>query len=138
MNQDKIGKFIATLRKEQKLTQEELAEKLGVTDKSVSRWENGKNMPDVSLFESLCKELNISVNELLKGEKIENNKNYNYINCIIIVMVLCAIATMQILDLLFKLGYENIWKVSFKVGIIAWLSSLMVASIVKLKNKNNK
>ncbi len=75
MNQEKIGKFIATCRKEQKLTQEELAEKLGVTDKSVSRWENGKTMPDISLFESLCKELNISINELLSGEKIENNQN---------------------------------------------------------------
>ena len=59
MNQEKIGKFIANLRKEKKLTQEQLAEKLGVTSKSISRWENGNTMPDVSLFEPLCKELNI-------------------------------------------------------------------------------
>lgn len=74
MNQDKIGKFIAELRKEKNLTQEQLAEKLGVTSKSISRWENGKTMPDVSLFEPLCKELDITINELLSGEKIDTEK----------------------------------------------------------------
>ena len=74
MNQEKIGVFIAKCRKEKKLTQEQLAEKLGVTDKSISRWENGRTMPDISLFEPLCDALNISINELLKGEKIENKK----------------------------------------------------------------
>lgn len=73
MKQDKTGKFIAECRKKQKLTQEQLAEKLGVTSKSISRWENGRTMPDVSLFEPLCKELNISVNELLKGEEIDDS-----------------------------------------------------------------
>ena len=75
MNQEKIGKFIAKCRKENNLTQEQLAEKLGVTDKSISRWENGKTMPDLSLFEPICKELKISVNELLNGEKTQNEKN---------------------------------------------------------------
>ena len=74
MNQEKIGKFIACLRKEKKLTQEQLAQKLGVTSKSISRWENGKTMPDVSLFEPLCKELDITINELLSGEKIDENE----------------------------------------------------------------
>jgi len=74
MNQEKIGVFIAKCRKEKKLTQEQLAEKIGVTDKSISRWENGRTMPDISLFEPLCDALNISINELLKGEKIENKK----------------------------------------------------------------
>ena len=70
MNQEKIGKFIATCRKEKKMTQEQLAEKVGVTDKSISRWENGKTMPDISLLKLLCSELGISINELLNGEKI--------------------------------------------------------------------
>lgn len=74
MNQEKIGKFIAKLRKEKKLTQEQLAEKLGVTSKSISRWENGNTMPDVSLFEPLCKELNITINELLSGKKIKKDE----------------------------------------------------------------
>ncbi len=71
MNQERIGKFIASCRKKQNLTQEKLAERLGVTDKSVSRWENGKTMPDISLFKPLCKELNITINELLSGEKLD-------------------------------------------------------------------
>lgn len=74
MNQEKIGKYIATCRKENKLTQEQLAEKLGVSSKSVSRWENGKTMPDVSLFQQLCKELNITINDLLSGETMNENK----------------------------------------------------------------
>ena len=74
MNQEKIGKYIATCRKKNKLTQEQLAEKLGVSSKSVSRWENGKTMPDVSLFQQLCKELNITINDLLSGETMNENK----------------------------------------------------------------
>lgn len=71
MDQEKIGKFIAKKRKEKKLTQQELAEKLNVTDKSVSNWENGKHMPDLSLFKQICDELDITINELLSGEDIK-------------------------------------------------------------------
>ena len=74
MDQEKIGKFIADLRKEKKLTQVQLAEKLGVTDKSVSRWENGKCLPDVSLFRDLCNILGVTLNEFFSGEKIEEEK----------------------------------------------------------------
>lgn len=73
MNTDKIGKFILKLRKENKLTQQELANKLFVTDKAVSKWENGRCMPDSSLFEPLCKIFNISVSELLNGERINKD-----------------------------------------------------------------
>ena len=71
MNQIKIGKFIYECRKNKNLTQEELAEKLGVSSKSISRWENGNTMPDYSLLKDLCNELDINVNELLSGEKIK-------------------------------------------------------------------
>ena len=70
MDQIKIGKFISECRKEMGLTQDQLAEKIGVTGKSISRWENGKTMPDYSLLKDLCNELGINVNELLSGEKI--------------------------------------------------------------------
>lgn len=70
MNQIKIGEFIAALRKEQNLTQLELANKLGVTDRAVSKWENGRGLPDISLIVPLCEALSISVNELLCGERI--------------------------------------------------------------------
>ena len=79
MDQEKIGKFIAECRKEKKLTQEQLAEKLGVSNRSISRWENGKTMPDISLFEPLCEELNISINELLKGQRLNDKKPNNKI-----------------------------------------------------------
>lgn len=75
MDQEKIGKFIASCRKELNLTQEQLAEKLGVSNKTVSRWENGNSFPDVSMLQPLCDLLNISVNELLLGEKIPED-NY--------------------------------------------------------------
>ncbi len=75
MNQEKIGKFIAEQRKEQKLTQEELAEKLGITYKAVSKWECGKGLPDASIMIELCEILNISVNDLLSGERIDK-ENY--------------------------------------------------------------
>ena len=76
MDQVKIGKFIAECRKKNNLTQMQLAEKLGITDRAVSKWENGKAMPDSSIMLDLCSELKITVNELLSGEVIEM-KNYD-------------------------------------------------------------
>ena len=69
MNQEKIGKFIAKLRKEKNMTQEQLAEKMGVSINAVSKWERGISFPDVSLYKKLCNELNISIEELINGEK---------------------------------------------------------------------
>ena len=65
MDQIKIGKFIAALRKEKCLTQEQLGEKLGVTNKTISRWENGNYMPDVEMLSLLSKEFGVSINELI-------------------------------------------------------------------------
>ena len=70
MNQEKTGKFIASCRKKQKLTQEQLAEKLGITYKAVSKWETGKGLPDASIMMDLCSILEINVNDLLSGEKV--------------------------------------------------------------------
>lgn len=76
MEQRKIGKFITENRKKQGLTQASLAEKLGVSDRAVSKWENGKSLPDPSIMLDLCKILKISVNELLIGEFISmENQN---------------------------------------------------------------
>ncbi len=71
MNQEKTGLFIMEQRKAHNLTQQELADRVGVTNKAVSKWEKGRSMPDVALFEPLCRELEISVAELLAGRKIE-------------------------------------------------------------------
>lgn len=131
MNQEKIGRFIAELRKEKNMTQKELANKLNVTDRAVSKWENGRGLPDVSLFETLCKELDITINELLKGERIKENNiehlssetmmSYNkYIKrkerqkmfflLIVFVIVLCTLLTTAILSFnktFFKTKYTS-------------------------------
>lgn len=70
MNQEKIGKFIAKLRKENNMTQEQLASIMNVSNKSVSRWENGKTMPDISMLSPLADILGVSVQELLNGQKM--------------------------------------------------------------------
>lgn len=75
MNLEKIGKFIAKCRKNKNLTQEQLAEKLNISDRAISKWERGLNLPDASLMTPLCNILNININELLSGEIIEK-ENY--------------------------------------------------------------
>ena len=79
MDQIRIGQFIASQRKQKGMTQAELALLLGITDRAVSKWERGKGMPDASLMLALCEALGITVNELLRGEKIdmENNNEKN-------------------------------------------------------------
>ena len=74
MDQERIGKFIKECRKNKKLTQEQLAEKLGVTYKAVSKWETGKCLPDASLMLELCNILDITVNDLLSGEVVNESK----------------------------------------------------------------
>ena len=75
MNQIKVGAFIAKCRKEQNLTQLQLAQKLMVTDRAVSKWERGKGMPDVSIMLDLCEIFGITVNELLIGKRIDMKKD---------------------------------------------------------------
>lgn len=74
MNQEKIGQFISKCRKNKHITQIQLAEKLAITDKAISKWECGKSMPDPSLFMPLCDLLDITINELLLGEYISDDK----------------------------------------------------------------
>lgn len=75
MNQERIGRFIAELRKEKKLTQIDLANKLGITDRAISKWENGRGLPDLSLLTPLCETLGVSINELLSGSRLDK-KDY--------------------------------------------------------------
>jgi len=113
MNQEKIGKFIAKCRRENKMTQQELAEKLNVSNRAISNWENGKNMPDLSLFKPLCEIFNISVNDLINGEIgdnqvdiVESTINYadkeikkikNKTNKKIIYLILCFIVLLGVI-----------------------------------------
>ena len=76
MDQVKIGRFIKAMRKEKNLTQREIAERLSISEKTVSKWETGNGMPEVSLMLPLCELLNISVNELLSGERLDEKLYY--------------------------------------------------------------
>lgn len=75
MNQIKIGKFISSRRKEKNITQSELAEKLNITDRAISKWENGVCLPDANNMPELCKILDISINDLFSGEVVDMKEN---------------------------------------------------------------
>ena len=77
MDYRKIGDFIATERKAKKLTQAKLAEKLFISEKTVSKWENGKGIPDTSILSKLCEIFDVSINELLNGERISKDEYLN-------------------------------------------------------------
>lgn len=87
MDQVKIGGFIKAVRKEKGLTQHELAEKLFISDKTVSKWETGNGLPDVTLMLPLCKILGISVNELLSGERLDGDQYYQKAEEIILTLM---------------------------------------------------
>jgi len=87
MNQLTIGKFIAQKRRELNLTQEQLGEKLGVSHKSISKWETGKCMPDYSIIEPLCQALGITISELLDGEENEKENIRTYDDSIILTLL---------------------------------------------------
>ncbi len=74
MNQEKIGKFISKIRNEKNMTQQELGTILGITDRAISKWENGRGLPDLSLIKPLCDALEITINELLNGERIKKEE----------------------------------------------------------------
>lgn len=93
MNPDKIGKFIKKLRKDNNLTQKDLADKYGVTYQAVSKWENGINLPDVTLIRQMSKDFNISVESILDGE-ISKNKDNKKKDIIILIVLLLIIVSL--------------------------------------------
>ena len=117
MDQIKIGRFIAECRRSVGLTQMQLAEKLGITDKAVSKWERGIAMPDTSIMLELCDILGISVNELLSGEKIimENNNQKN---------------EQLLLDMAKELEQKNktVWKSMWVIMIISMIISIHIST----------
>ena len=129
MDQIKIGKFIASCRKEQGMTQAVLAEKLGISDRAVSKWETGKSMPDSGIMLELCELLKINMNELLSGEHI-TMEDYN------------AKSEEVILGL--KSENEKFAKRLLRseayivvVGVVASLAMIIAGTIIALKNGEN-
>lgn len=86
MNQEKIGSFIKKIRKDNNLTQKELADKLGVTYQAVSKWENGLNIPDIGIIKEISKLYNIDINEILDGEKKKKKNIFILITIVLIVL----------------------------------------------------
>lgn len=100
MDQEKVGKFIKKVRKDNNLTQKEFADKYGVTYQAVSKWENGKNLPDITLLKQISKDFNININDLLEGEYQNNNlmskKVITLMSFILFVLVLILIIILFI------------------------------------------
>ena len=122
MNLIKIGRFIADCRKNKKLTQSQLAEKLNITDKAVSKWERGVSLPDASIMLELCDILDISVNELLNGEKIEM-ENDNQKNEQVLLEITKELQQKN------KTIWKNMWMILF-VSMIGLLAVVSVGSFL--------
>lgn len=91
MNQDKVSQFIKDIRKKNNLTQKDLASKYGVTYQAVSKWENGKNLPDMFLLKQMSEDFNVSLDEILGGEYNSKKKNYLFYILPIIILLLIII-----------------------------------------------
>ena len=120
MDQLKIGKFIAQCRKEKSLTQMQLAERLNITDKAISKWERGISMPDTSIMLELCDLLGISVNELLNGEKIPIEDNDQKSEQLLLEMT-------KELETKNKTIWTSMWAIMI-VSITALLAGLLIAA----------
>lgn len=124
MNQVKIGKFIAECRKKNGLTQMQLAEKLNITDRAVSKWENGKSLPDSSIMLELCNELGISVNDLLSGEVVTmDNYDENLEKNLLRMVKEKERADERLLSIEIVMGV---------VGVILCLALIFVASFLQM------
>lgn len=126
MDYNKIGNFIMTERKAKKLTQAKLAEKLFVSEKTISKWENGNGIPDTNTLPKLCEVFEISINELLNGEKISSG---NYVNK----------AEVKLLELqkVKEEGDKKLLSMEIVIGalsVIILLSLTLIASFLKMEN----
>jgi len=124
MDKVKIGQFIANCRKDKKLTQEQLAEKLGISINAISKWERGLNLPDVSLMKELCKILDITLNELFEGKKLTNNEMFDKAENNIISLMM-TLKQLKIVNMLIQ--------VLINLGIILTISSGVI--LTKLNQK---
>lgn len=153
MDQTKTGRFIALMRKEKNLTQKQLADKLNISDKTVSKWETGKGLPEVSLMMPLCEILGISVNEMLSGERL-NEKNYKERTQeiimdlikekeeskkkIILAVIVCFITLLASITLIVLSGLlqMEIWMriLLIAIGFIVMLGGIGVAAALEMSS----
>lgn len=128
MNQEKIGKTIKEIRQKSNLTQSAFAEKYNVTYQAVSKWENGKNLPDMSLLKQICDDYNIDINDLLDGNLTPiKNKSIKYIIFAVILLIIIFIITIILLN---KKIILNL-KLLLQTAII---SILQAVSLITIRN----
>ena len=135
MDQIKTGKFIATLRKEKDLTQEQLGEKLGVTNKTISRWENGNYMPDIQMLSLLSKEFDVSINELISGECFLEEDFKKAADNNLVTALNNSTFTLKEKIAFFKKKWLREHIATIVLCIVAWLS-IMIWAAQKLKDSN--
>lgn len=143
MNQEKIGAFIADMRKRQGMSQKQLADEVGVTDKSVSKWETGKSLPEISKMESLCEILHININELLSGEQLtetaysdiaeknmislihESETRANRIN----IIGLTAMIVLSFVPIMFSILYGHTDYLGGSISLAVWFDPPTAAAM---------
>ena len=149
MTQENIGKCIMEKRKEKNMTQEQFAEKLGVSNRSISRWENGKTMPDFSLFPKICETLELSVSELLEGKgiqkehahliiellKYEEQKKQKIINQNMVGVIVCFI----LIWLHNQFGFlDFVDRVDALLGLLLFMGIVCIGAIFYYNNQKQK
>lgn len=126
MNQVKIGEFISSKRKEKNITQSELSEMLGITDRAISKWENGVCLPDASNMQDLCKILNITINDLFSGEVVDMKDNEKKLEQNLIEMVKQKeLADKKLLTMEIVMGVTT---------VIMYLIIILIASFVEIQD----
>jgi len=130
LDQEKIGKFIGAMRKRQGMTQEQLGEKLGVTNKTISRWETGKYMPDIDKLQDLSSLLGISVNELLAGERIEDTADFKKKADENLVTALSKNSAFCLQDRI--LYYKRKWIREHRAWIVVWCILLCMLGVLTI------
>lgn len=136
MDQIKTGKFIATLRKEKDLTQEQLGEKLGVTNKTISRWENGNYMPDIEMLSLLSKEFDVSINELISGERLLLDDFKKAADNNLVTALNSSTFTLKEKIAFFKKKWLREHIATIVLCIVVWIG-IMLWVALKLQDKNS-
>ena len=155
MNQEKTGKFIANLRKEKNMTQQELAEKINVTDRAISHWENGRRLPDISLLKELGDVFNVTIDEIINGERITEKDQKKLLNDsmieiytsrkkienlqILTELLICAgiVITITLTSLISKTLNEKI--ITICIGSFVWTFGIILRLLLRrIYNPFNK
>ena len=140
MNQDKIGKFIYELRKNRNLTQKEFADKLNVTAQAVSKWENGRGIPDIELIREISKKFDVDIESILEGEKVNKKKNKKLYLLLIVVSIILLVFIYFVSNNKFNFSSlesnSNDWKVKGVAAYSKDKKSIYISDIEYLNNKN--